>query len=108
MSDLLTVAANDLVKREHPRLVAATGLFFKKLGDNVQRRSLNEVLESARGGVWGQETAPGSGYPVLRSTNMRGVYADVVDPAWRDIPDKQAGRCQLDTGDIIVTKRPRQ
>ncbi|GEM_PF-979415 len=104
MSDLLTVAANDLVKREKPNLVVASGLLFCELSDTAKRYYLKNVLVSSRGGTWGEEGDPEVGYPVLRSTNMRGSYVDVVDAAWRDVPPAHAEACALETGDILVIK----
>ncbi len=105
MSDLLTIAAIDLLKREQPRLVAAPGLLFRKLSDNNARQyPLKDVLVSSIGGTWGQDAAPEYGYPVLRSTNMRGSYVDVTDAVWRDVPRVQAEAFTLETGDILVIK----
>lgn len=104
MSGLLSIAAITLIKREHPRLVAATGLIFQKLGEITDNCDLKDVLESHRGGVWGEEVAPGLGYPVIRSTNMRGVRVNTEDVTWCDIPPAQAEVCALQSGDILVAK----
>jgi hypothetical protein len=104
MNAVLTNAVTDLLKREPAKLVAATGIFFHALAKRHPQRSIDDVLESDRSGVWGNEAAEGYGYPVLRSTNMRGSKADVADVAWREIPANQAAGCALQTGDILVTK----
>lgn len=104
MNSVISAAANILTKRERPVLVAATGLFFYVLDHLAQSVPLEKVLQSHRGGVWGSETLYGTGYPVLRSTNMRGTKADVTNAAWCDISTAQAQDCELQTGDILVTK----
>jgi type I restriction enzyme S subunit len=104
MSTLIAQAASELAKRESPVLVAGAGLLFKKLSETAQSSTLEQVLESHRGGVWGDEAAPGYGYPVLRSTNMRSTKADIRNVAWRQVPDGVAARYALKTGDILVTK----
>jgi restriction endonuclease S subunit len=104
MSVVLTNAVTDLLNREPAKLVAATGIFFDTLGRRYPQRPIEDMLESHRSGVWGDDAAEGCGYPVLRSTNMRGSKADVDDVAWRKIPVKQAAGCALQTGDILVTK----
>jgi len=104
VSDLLTVAAIDLARRESPRIVAATGLIFSELASLVSKVEQLDKLTSVRGGTWGEEAVPGCGYPVLRSTNMRGTHVDVADAAWREVPYKQAESCSLQNGDILITK----
>jgi restriction endonuclease S subunit len=104
MSDWLANASISLLKRELPRIVAATGLFFHSLEERVDQCSVESLLESYRGGTWGEETTPGLGYPVLRSTNMRGARVDISDPAWCNVLPQQADANTLQTGDILVTK----
>ncbi|HEX9223368.1 MAG TPA: restriction endonuclease subunit S [Candidatus Acidoferrales bacterium] len=104
MSTVPTDAVTDLLKREPAKIVAATGTFFESLAERYAQRTVADILESHRGGVWGDEAGDGCGYPVLRSTNMRGSKADVADVAWREIPAKQAADCALQTGDILVAK----
>lgn len=104
MSATLRLAARDMIRREAPAIVGATGLIFRELGRTSSLHTLGSVLSSYRGGVWGEEAATGCGYPVLRSTNMRGMRADVHDVAWREVPVAQAQGCALATGDILVTK----
>ena len=104
MSGLLGLATNDLIRRERPWLVVACALLFRELLGTAERSPLKKVLLSSRGGAWGEESAPGSGYPVLRSTNMRGSYVDVTGAAWRDVSPIHVERCSLETGDILVTK----
>lgn len=65
---------------------------------------LEELLEEYRGGVWGKETRAGIGFPVLRSTNMRGGILNFSEVAWCDVSQEQAKIAQLKLGDIIVTK----
>jgi restriction endonuclease S subunit len=101
---LLILAANDLLKREPARVVVATGIIFEKLEEISSPTTLEKALASHRGGTWGEETTPGFGYPVLRSTNMRRARVDVADPAWCDIPEENAKANILETGDILVTK----
>jgi restriction endonuclease S subunit len=97
-------AVTDLMKREQPKLVAATGIFFDTLAKRFPQQTVESVLESHRSGVWGEEAAVGCGYPVLRSTNMRTSRADSSEAAWREIPSNHAVGCALQTGDILVTK----
>ena len=104
MNKYISDAANILVKREKPELVGAMGLFFHTLSETFEDSPLESILESYRGGVWGEEVFPGVGYPVLRSTNMRGMKVDVNAAAWCDIPSDQVDDCALRTGDILVTK----
>lgn len=104
MTDSLVIAAETLLKREQPQLVAAMGLIFQRLYEIAEQSSIEQALESYRGGIWGKETTAGSGFPVLRSTNMRGVRVDVAEPAWCDISSSQAESCTLKTGDILVIK----
>jgi type I restriction enzyme, S subunit len=100
----LADAAIGLLKRERAVIVAATGLIFDALASRCRAAALEEVLESWRGGAWGKETPPGVGFPVLRSTNMRGKRVDPTDPAWVDVQPKLAAACALQPGDILVTK----
>lgn len=104
MGAVLANAVTDLLQREPAKIVAGTGILFEALARRYPQRTVADVLESQRGGVWGEEGAEGCGYPVLRSTNMRGSKADVSDVASREIPTKQAEACALRTGDILVTK----
>lgn len=104
MTDSLISAAVSLTKREQPRAVVATALVFHALSQHYRPQPMRCLLVSCRGGVWGEATAEGYGYPVLRSTNMRGVRADVSDAAWRQVPTRQAEACTLQTGDILVAK----
>src|ERR1019366_8469512 len=85
-------------------IVAGTGIFFEALAQRHVSVAVQNVLESHRSGVWGDESVEGVGFPVLRSTNMRGSKADIRDAAWRNIPEKQAAGCALRSGDILVTK----
>ena len=102
--DALSDAAVALMAREQPRLVAATGLFFRALSERHVVQPIGTVLDSQRGGVWGEEAAPGCGYPVLRSTNMRGARVDPQDAAWRSVLESQAADCAVRDGDILVAK----
>ncbi len=104
MSNLLVTAATDLTKREKSTVVAATGLVFQHLNTLSIEKRISKVLESHKGGVWGKLTELGLGYPVLRSTNMRGSRVDTDDPAWCDVSDDKVQRFRLQTGDILVTK----
>src|SRR6266496_3869177 len=97
-------AVTDLLKREPAKIVAGTGIFFEALAQHHDSAAVGDVLESHRSGVWGDESIEGIGFPVLRSTNMRGSKADVRDAAWRKLPEKQAAGCALRSGDILVTK----
>jgi type I restriction enzyme S subunit len=99
-----TSAVTDLLKREPARIVAGTGILFRALAQGHPSAAIEDVLESHRGGVWGDESVVGVGFPVLRSTNMRGTRADVKEAAWRQVPQKQAEECALRSGDILVTK----
>jgi len=97
-------AVTALLKREPANIVAGTGLFFRALAQRHESFAVEDLLESHRSGVWGDESADGVGFPVLRSTNMRGNRADVRDAAWRQVAEKQAAGCALRSGDILVTK----
>src|SRR3990170_4899777 len=74
------------------------------LPDGWKLDTLSEVLESHRGGVWGPEAGEGAGYPVLRSTNMRGGRLDFNNVARCRISDSVAQECALIPGDILVSK----
>src|SRR3989304_8701496 len=74
------------------------------LPDGWKLDTLSEVLESHRGGVWGPEAGEGAGYPVLRSTNMRGGRLDFTTVARCHIGDSVAQECSLIPGDILVSK----
>jgi type I restriction enzyme S subunit len=104
MADVLAAVAQSLLKREHPRLVAATGLIFRKLEGIASSCAISSVIESHHGGIWGDGGTIEAGYPILRSTNMRGARVDVADAAWCLVPPEQAERYALETGDILVTK----
>ena len=65
---------------------------------------LSEVLESHRGGVWGTDAQEGSGYSVLRSTNMRGGRIDFTNVARCHVSNSVARACSLIPGDILVSK----
>lgn len=65
---------------------------------------LEEILENYRGGVWGVEAESGRGYPVLRSTNMRGGKLSFSEVAWCEVSEDQVEIAKLKLGDIIVTK----
>ncbi|MCG8037324.1 MAG: restriction endonuclease subunit S [Candidatus Thiodiazotropha taylori] len=106
MDTVITSAAVSLIKREEPRLVAATGLIFQALltQGSPTERSIDQVLLSQRGGIWGDEVTDADGTPVLRSTNMRGPKVDVTSPAWIRLSEKEIDKCRLQTGDILVTK----
>jgi restriction endonuclease S subunit len=101
---LVINAAIDLLRREPPGLVAATGLFFRSMQNMYPQHKVSELLKLKRNGIWGNETFPGAGYPVLRSTNMRGARVDTRDPAWCEIDDEKADNYKLQDGDILVTK----
>ena len=100
----LAASAVALTGREQPTIVAATGLIFAALSKHAPMGELKGVLESHRGGVWGEESSNGNGHPVLRSTNMRGSRVDVSDAAWRSIAPRQVEANTLRSGDILVTK----
>ena len=78
MTDLLPMAANDLLKREPTRLVAATGLFFRELSQAASRTALGQVLVSSRGGVWGDAAAPGQAMPLW-------LLVSWAEPFWASI-----------------------
>ena len=104
MSEVLTYGGIALLKREKASLVAATGLVFERLKATSPDISLQDSLVSYKGGTWGDESIEGVGYPVLRSSNMRGKRVDVAEAAWCQIPEKQAEAFSLESGDILVTK----
>ncbi len=104
MSSILAQAAIMLNKREVASIVAATGLIFEQLKNDSPDRPLEKVLISQKGGTWGEETVSGVGFPVLRSSNMRGKKVDVSEAAWCSIPASQAEAFALQSGDILVTK----
>ena len=104
MSEVLSRGGIALLKREKASLVAATGLIFERLKETSPDISLQDSLLSYKGGTWGDESVEGVGYPVLRSSNMRGKRVDVSEAAWCKIPEKQAEAFSLESGDILVTK----
>ena len=104
MSEVLSRGGVALLKREKASLVAATGLIFERLKAISQDISLEDSLISYKGGTWGDESTEGVGYPVLRSSNMRGKRVDVSEAAWCEISNKQAEAFSLESGDILVTK----
>ena len=106
MQSIIASAAISLLRREEARLIAATGLIFQGLVSEqaTDTKSISSVLQSQRGGIWGNEASEFDGVPVLRSTNMRGAQVDVASPAWVQVSDKDIKRCALETGDILVTK----
>lgn len=65
---------------------------------------LEDLVELADSGTWGDEADETNGVPVLRSTNIQAGTLVLDDIAWRRIPDKDRTRRQLLDGDIIVTK----
>jgi type I restriction enzyme, S subunit len=104
MSSALSNASIALMKREKVSLVAATGLIFEHLKKTSQDITLEKSLISYKGGTWGDESVEGIGFPVLRSSNMRGKRVDVTEAAWCNIPEEQAKSFALESGDILVTK----
>ncbi len=101
--NILSKAAVDLMRRENPTLVVASGLIFKELANESASRRISEIAD-ARGGIWGDLAPIGQGFPILRSTNMRGVRIDVSNAAWCNVFQSQAEGCMLKDGDILVTK----
>ena len=77
---------------------------WEELPEGWEWATLESVLESHRGGVWGPEAENGKGYPVLRSTNMRGSKLDFSEIARCEISDEVAKSAALKQGDIIVSK----
>ena len=53
---------------------------------------LEEIVTIADSGTWGDEAEPGSGDPVLRSTNIHGGKLDIAEAAFRIIPAKDRDR----------------
>ena len=104
MFEALSRGGVALLKREKASLVAATGLIFEHLKETSKDISLQDSLTSYKGGTWGNESVEGIGYPVLRSSNMRGKRVNVAEAAWCQIPDEQAKAFSLESGDILVTK----
>jgi restriction endonuclease S subunit len=104
MSSALSNASVALMKREKVSLVAATGLFFEHLKKTSPDITLEKSLISYKGGTWGDESVEGIGFPILRSSNMRGKRVDVSDAAWCNVPEEQAKSFILESGDILVTK----
>jgi len=104
MSSALSNASIALMKREKVSLVAATGLIFEQLKKTSQDITLEKSLISYKGGTWGAESVEGIGFPVLRSSNMRGKRVDVTEAAWCNVPEEQAESFALESGDILVTK----
>jgi type I restriction enzyme, S subunit len=74
------------------------------LPDGWRWARLGSVLESHRGGVWGAPSQIGSGYPVLRSTNMRNGRLNFSEVAWCEISENIAQSAVLEAGDILVSK----
>lgn len=65
---------------------------------------LENLVELADSGTWGDDGSPGTDSPVLRSTNIADNRLSLLEPAWRVIPTNDQVRRKLATGDIIVTK----
>ena len=104
MSSVLSNASVALMKRERVSLVAATGLFFEHLKETSPDITLEKSLISYKGGIWGEESVEGVGFPILRSSNMRGKRIDVSGAAWCNVSEEQARSFILESGDILVTK----
>ncbi len=75
-----------------------------ELPDGWNWAALESTLVNHRGGVWGDEAQRKQGYPVLRSTNMRGGKLDFSEVARCNISDDVAKQAALVSGDIIVSK----
>ena len=70
----------------------------------IATQALEDIVELADSGTWGDDGKHGSDSPVLRSTNIAENRLSFSDPAWRIIPTNDLVRRKLATGDIIVTK----
>ncbi len=75
-----------------------------ELPEGWERTTLKDVIDNHRGGVWGAEAKGKKGYPVLRSTNMRGSKLDFTEVARCEISNDVAKDVALQAGDIIVSK----
>ncbi len=64
---------------------------------------LRDICE-AETGVWGDDGPDGSGFPVVRSTEIRGYEIAPSSAAKRVIPTRALERYRLHTGDILVNK----
>ena len=104
MSNYLANAAISLSKRESAPVVSATGLFFQSLNTFSPKMSLKDVVESYKGGTWGEESTSGLGYPILRSSDMRGKKIDVSNVTWCSLPETNVESFAMRSGDILITK----
>jgi type I restriction enzyme S subunit len=69
-----------------------------------KRKSLQDLLSESFDGSWGEEASPGSGTPVIRSTDMRGGKLSFESVACREVPGRIVAKKQLVLGDILVNK----
>lgn len=77
---------------------------MKAINNGFTRQPLEDLVELADSGTWGDDGIPGTDSPVLRSTNIADNRLDLSEPAWRVISTNDQVRRRLVTGDIIVTK----
>ena len=75
-----------------------------KNNQSVRQRTLEELVEIADSGTWGDDGTLGVDFPVLRSTNIADYRLTLNDPAWRVLPATDVLRRRLSAGDIIITK----
>lgn len=104
MNGNLAATAELLLKRERPVIAVATGLLFDEARTTAPRAALGEMLESYRGGIWGDVCAPGCGHPIVRSTEMRGARVVPEGAAWCALSSPPAPDLILRAGDILVIK----
>jgi len=69
----------------------------------LPEQRLENVISLADTGTWGENAQPGSGMPVLRSSNIQNGQLVLENVAWRDVPTKHRGSKLLADGDLIVT-----
>lgn len=63
------------------------------------------LVSSLLSGVWGPEASVGSvGFPVVRSTEIRGLSIDPSGASVRQIPVEKVERYRLRSGDILINK----
>ncbi len=77
---------------------------MKNTSKVITTQTLDDLVELADSGTWGDDGTPGTDSPVLRSTNIAENRLSLSEPAWRVIPASDQVRRKLATGDIIVTK----
>ncbi len=72
-------------------------------GSATDYRLLADCVLLADSGTWGDDAVPGTGNPVIRSSNMQGGQFTRAGIAYRIVPEKHRESKRLSSGDIVVT-----